>query len=103
MLGLCKNVWCRNRRQHASTGARAACDRRSYEPRQNAAGAIVEILEREGRISRNQCLSMFIGRLAARIGDLEEEGWRFETEKDGGDCVYRVVLRRAARQLALLS
>jgi hypothetical protein len=46
---------------------------------------------------------MFIGRLAARIGDLEEEGWRFETEKDGGDCVYRVVLRRAARQLALLS
>jgi hypothetical protein len=35
---------------------------------------IIEILERDGRISRDACLSMFISRLAARIADLEDEG-----------------------------
>jgi hypothetical protein len=58
---------------------------------------IIEILERDGRISRNACLSMFISRLAARIADLEDEGWKFETQKVGGDYVYRVVERPRAK------
>jgi Helix-turn-helix domain len=63
---------------------------------------IVALLERDGRISRNACLSMFISRLAARIADLEEDGWVFKTEKVGGDFVYRVVERPKARQLTLV-
>jgi hypothetical protein len=63
---------------------------------------IVDILERDGRISRNQCLRMFISRLAARIADLELDGWKFETEKVGGDYVYRVVERPAVKQLSLV-
>jgi hypothetical protein len=39
---------------------------------------------------------MFTSRLAARISDLEDEGWKFETEKVGGDYVYRVVERPKA-------
>jgi hypothetical protein len=45
---------------------------------------------------------MFISRLAARIADLEEDGWVFKTEKVGGDFVYRVVERPKARQLTLV-
>jgi hypothetical protein len=63
---------------------------------------ITAILERDGRISRNACLSMFISRLAARIADLEDDGWIFETKKVGNDYEYRVVERPKARQLSLV-
>jgi hypothetical protein len=47
------------------------------------------------RISRN-------ARLAARIADLEAEGWKFETKKVGGDFVYNVTAKPAPKQLKLV-
>jgi hypothetical protein len=60
------------------------------------------VLDRDGYISRNACLRDYITRLAARIADLEDEGWKFETKKVGNDFVYRVVERPKARQLTLV-
>jgi hypothetical protein len=50
-------------------------------------------LARDGKITRNQCLRQFpaITRLAARIKDLQAEGYVFKEEKRGGDYVYTVV------------
>lgn len=63
---------------------------------------IITILDREGQISRNTCLRMFISRLASRIDDLEGMGWQFETYKQDGDYVYRVVKRPAPQQIRCL-
>lgn len=51
---------------------------------------IAGILEREGRISRNQCLRMYISRLAARIAEV------------GNDYEYRVIERPKAEKLVLV-
>ncbi len=52
---------------------------------------IYGLLEAHGEISRNQALSRFISRLAARIDDLERlHGWKFRTEQRGGDYFYVV-------------
>ncbi|MBK3666161.1 hypothetical protein JJE66_33690 [Bradyrhizobium diazoefficiens] len=50
-------------------------------------------LARDGSISRNQCLRQIpaITRLAARIDDLEHEGYRFKEDKRGNDYVYTVI------------
>lgn len=48
------------------------------------------LLER-GEISRNECLRNYISRLGARIQDLENEGWVFETETRGGDYIYKLI------------
>ena len=49
------------------------------------------LLER-GMITRNECLNTFprITRLGARIVDLKEEGWEFETEEKNNDYIYKV-------------
>jgi len=61
------------------------------------------LLERDGRISRNQCLSMYISRLASRIDDLERAGWVFRTERAiNGDYVYHLVSKPAPKQLTLV-
>jgi hypothetical protein len=62
---------------------------------------IAGILEREGRITRNQCLRMYISRLAARISDIEFDGWKFQTKKVGNDYEDRVIERPKARQMTL--
>jgi hypothetical protein len=50
-------------------------------------------LDRDGWVSRNECLSQFpaITRLGARIDDLERLGFVFKTENTGRDYVYRLV------------
>jgi hypothetical protein len=48
-------------------------------------------LHKYGRISRNECLRNFITRCAARIADLEEEGYVFRTYPYGGDYLYVLV------------
>lgn len=59
-------------------------------------------LESTGRVSRNNALRNYFSRLAARIADLEAEGWVFTTEKQGGDYVYVLVSRPAAKTLILI-
>lgn len=44
-----------------------------------------------GEISRNECLKNYISRLGARISDLKRMGFRFETERRGGDYIYKLV------------
>jgi len=43
-------------------------------------------------VTRNECLDMPYGdkitRLGAIIFDLKQEGWIFETEDNGKDCIY---------------
>jgi hypothetical protein len=50
-------------------------------------------LDRDGYVTRNECLSQFpaITRLGARIDDLERGGYVFKTENTGRDYVYRLV------------
>lgn len=38
---------------------------------------VVDLILKQGGISRNTCLKMFITRLGAIIKDLEYEGWSF--------------------------
>lgn len=59
------------------------------------------MLEERGEVSRNQALGVFISRLASRIGDLEEKGWKFRTEKRGGDFVYIVSEAPKQKELPL--
>ncbi len=44
-----------------------------------------------GEISRNECLKNYISRLGARIVDLKKMGFRFETERRGGDYIYKLI------------
>lgn len=71
---------------------------------------IKEMLEKEGRISRNTALSRFCSRLGARIADLKAEGWDFDTQivttvrpdgKKGKDYIYIVKSKPAPRPLSL--
>ena len=65
---------------------------------------VTEILQRDGKISRNQCLSMFpaITRLGARIIDLRNMGWQFHTVAEDGDYFYVVTKSPAPKQLELI-
>ena len=47
-------------------------------------------LERDGYITRNECLSQFpaITRLSAIILTLKQEGYQFEAKEDGRDYKY---------------
>lgn len=42
---------------------------------------IAQQLETYGTVTRNQCLTHFISRLAARIADLRAVGWHIEGER----------------------
>lgn len=52
---------------------------------------IVKRLLSVGEIGRNECLRNYVSRLGAIICDLTKEGWSFDTERRGGDYVYKVV------------
>lgn len=54
-------------------------------------------LDAAGEVSRNECLSNFISRLAAIIAVLKKEGWQFHGEiRTSGmstDYVYKLIFR----------
>lgn len=61
---------------------------------------IKERLQEKGEISRNECLKNYVSRLGARINDLKNLGWKFETEirstdrpdgSKGKDFVYKLI------------
>ena len=85
----------------ASDVATDTCRTKAHSEKHNAARMMIRTLEGDGQISRNQCLSIFISRLASRIDDLERQGWVFAAEKQGRDYVYRVERRPAREQIAL--
>lgn len=61
------------------------------------------MLEEWGEVSRNQALrTIYFSRLAARIGELKNEGWKIEQEDRDGDCVYRLVEAPKWKQGALI-
>ena len=56
-------------------------------------------LQETGEVSRNECLQRYVSRLGARINDLKQLGWQFETEtrptvkpdgSKGKDFVYKL-------------
>lgn len=57
-------------------------------------------LDRDGYVTRNECLSQFpaITRLGARIDDLEKEGYVFKTENTGRDYIYHLVSKPQAKE-----
>jgi len=60
-------------------------------------------LERDGYVSRNECVRQFpaILRLSARIQDLEEEGYVFDAKEERGDYLYRLVSRPQPKTVAM--
>lgn len=48
-------------------------------------------LRRDGYVSRNEALRNYISRLGAIICDLKKDGWDFETKREKGDYVYKVI------------
>lgn len=53
---------------------------------------IKEQLEINGHITRNQCLQIYISRLAACIADLREAGWDIQgTRMSNGNFKYTLV------------
>jgi len=57
---------------------------------------VIKQLKENGEVSRNWCLQNYISRLSAIIQDLEQDGWKFETIRRGGnykteaDYIYKV-------------
>lgn len=62
-------------------------------------------LREQGYITRNQCLKLYITRLASRIDDLKSEGWvlKGETLKTefGSDYRYTLVREPEPTQLTI--
>lgn len=53
---------------------------------------VIYKLRRDGFITRNECLKVYIARLAARIEDLEKQGWQFKAERmKNGDFRYTLI------------
>jgi hypothetical protein len=56
---------------------------------------IISRLTKRGKISRNECLSRFISRLAMHIDKLHKDGWETEGHnhktKNGIDYVYTLI------------
>lgn len=48
-------------------------------------------LQRDGYISRNEALKVFITRLSAIILKLKEQGYTFKSYDKGGDYVYELI------------
>jgi hypothetical protein len=48
-------------------------------------------LNRDGFITRNECLRNYISRLSAIILLLKRQGWKFETVEEKGDYKYIVI------------
>lgn len=64
---------------------------------------IEEILKREGQIDNYFCIEHRITlRLGARIYDLTQKGYEFETKKVGRNYVYKVLTTPKPRQLSLV-
>lgn len=61
------------------------------------------VLYKHRVVSRNECIRAYpaIIRLAPRISQLKDLGWKFRTERKEGDFLYHVVRRPAPKQLAL--
>ena len=52
---------------------------------------VLERLKENGRVSRNDALAHFISRLSGYILKLRQQGYDFDTLKEGGDYVYVLV------------
>ena len=52
---------------------------------------ILEVARRDGEITRNRCLTMFVPRLSRRIAELEKGGHRFARSRRDSDYVYTLV------------
>lgn len=66
---------------------------------------ILDRIEEQGFITRNQCLRQYISRLGAIIDDLKKEGYQFEAEYQkteyGKDYVYTFIGMQEKEQNAL--
>ena len=64
---------------------------------------IIEILERDGQIDNFHCIHERISlRLGARIFDLRQQGWDFETDqREDKNTVYRVRAKPPRRTMSL--
>ena len=59
-------------------------------------------LLRDGYVTRNEDLRVFISRLGAIIWELEQEGWEFETKRNGTDYMYTVIKCPLTKQVYTL-
>lgn len=56
---------------------------------------VIEKLEKEGKVSRNDALRNYFSRLGARVNDLKNAGWKIEGRNEktlfGKDYVYFLI------------
>jgi biotin operon repressor len=54
---------------------------------------VLKTLLKNKKVSRNQCLRLYISRLSSIIKRLRDNGYKIETKFDnrGGDCVYHLI------------
>lgn len=52
---------------------------------------VIGKLNKDGFITRNECLRNYISRLSAIIQDLEVDGWEFEAGDTYKDYKYKVI------------
>lgn len=62
---------------------------------------IVSKLNKDGFVTRNECLARYISRLGAIIKNLEYEGWEFYKESFKGDYKY-IVKNKGVKQNKLI-
>lgn len=62
----------------------------------------IRMLEERGEVTRNQALGVYFSRLASRIDDLKQSGWKFREEKRGGDYAYILVSAPKLKQMAMV-
>ena len=49
---------------------------------------VIDMLTTQGYVSRNDCLSKYITRLASIVNILKKEGWNLTGEENKGDYIY---------------
>lgn len=59
-------------------------------PKQTQRQRVISKLLKDGFITRNECLRVYISRLSAIIQVLEVEGWEFEAKDKEGDYIYKI-------------
>lgn len=60
-------------------------------------------LREDGKVSRNQALSVYISRLGARIDDLRKAGWQIDSKsvKENGGTNFYYFLSNAPKKLTI--
>lgn len=68
---------------------------------------VKEKLTKDGKVSRNQALSVYFSRLGARVEDLRSAGWKIESksvkENGGTNFYYFLTSKPKVRKISIIN